>query len=45
VKPNGVIDGQQVYIPVLLIVSMLGTEEARLNESRISSLKRRGIFI
>ena len=30
-RPNGAIDGQQVYIPVLQLVSILGTEEARLD--------------
>ena len=43
-RPNGAIDGQQVYIPVLLLVSILGTEEAKLNEYRISSFERSVIF-
>ena len=39
-RPNGAIDGQQVYIPVLQLVSILGTEEARLNGYWKSSFER-----
>ena len=43
-KPNGAIDGQQVYIPVLQLVSILGTEQARLNGYWTLPFERSGNF-